>query len=423
MDKKLGFSVFAGALALIILFFVVQRLNPAPPDHLTLAVGDDQMEMESSLKLYQRILKSDGVKLDIKYTNGPFENMDMLEDDNSGVSAAFVQDGLGSFEEHPNIESLGSLFYEPLWIFYRGKNNYEYLSQLVGDKISVGKAGHGTLVLTERLMKISGLDPEVADLINMSSTEAAEALKKGKIDVAILMLPASSPIVKDLATTKGIKLMNVVQAEAISRKDPAFRHLVLPRGALDLESDFPAQDIHLVSSTTTLLIRDRLHPALSYLLLKAATEVHNPAGIFEKKGEFPNSKDDSFVLSKDAVQFYKSGGTFLQRYLPYWLAAWLDRFIFLVIPVVAFLLPALKTLPQLYFWRQKTKIYQRYGELKFLEMQIKPEASVTEKENYLKQIQLIEDRVDKMKMPKNFSDYIYSLKGHIQLVRDRVEKM
>ena len=293
----------------------------------------------------------------------------------------------------------------------------------MGEKIAVGKKGHGTQVLAERLLTMSGLDPSEAQLINMNSKESAEALKKGTIDAAILMLSADSPIVHELALQKDLKLMDISQAEAISRKDAAFHHLVLPRGALDLEADVPNKETNLVSSTTTLLVRDDLHPALAYLLLKAATEIHSNSGTFEKHGEFPNAKDDTFSMSKDALQFYKTGGPFWQRYLPYWLAAWFDRFIFLVIPIVAFALPLIRLVPRLYHWRLRTKIYQRYGELKFLETQIKPDATKLDYELYLQQINQIEERVDKMKMPKNFAEYIYSLKGHIQFVRDRIEKM
>ena len=184
----------------------------------------------------------------------------------------------------------------------------------------------------------------------------------------------------------------------------------------------PKEEINLVASTATLLIRDDLHPALAYLLLKAATEVHSSPGIFEKRGEFPTNKDDAFALSKDAIQFYKSGGPFWQRYLPYWLAAWFDRFVLIVIPIIAFVLPLIRLIPRFYNWRLRTKIYQRYGELKFLETQIKLEVTTVEYNDYLHQLHLIEDRVNKMKMPQNFSEYIYSLKGHIQFVRDRIEK-
>lgn len=417
----IGFGVTL--LAIIALVLAIRHLDPAPPNHLTISIGNDQSEIQSILKQYQRILRNDGVTLEIKTTSGPFENLQLLEDDNSGVSAAFVQDGLGSEVKQPDVESLGSLYYEPIWVFYRSKNEYTYFSQFMGEKIAVGNLGHGTQVLAERLLRMSGLDPHEAQLINMSSTESAQALKAGKIDAAIFMLPPDSPIIHDLVLQKDLKLMDVTQAEAISRKDTAFRHLTLPRGALDLETNVPSKEINLISSTTTLLVRDDLHPALAFLLLKAATEIHSASGVLEKHGEFPAGRDDTFSLSKDAAQFYKSGGSFWQRYLPYWLAAWFDRFLFVVIPIVAFVLPLIRLIPRLYNWRLRTKIYQRYGELKFLETEIKVDATKAEHEAYLEKINVIEERVNKMKMPQNFSEYIYSLKGHIQFVRDRIEKM
>lgn len=414
---------FLGVITtLIFSIIIVRHFNPAPPNHLIIATGEEQSVLNDLAKKYQKILKRDGVILEVKNSLGPIDNLTKLEDDDSKVSAAFVQDGLGSEENQIDVESLGSLYYEPIWIFYRSRENITHFSELYGRKIAVGKKGYATQVLTERLLTLSAVDTTDAELINMTSTESVTALKNGTVDAAIFMLPANHPIVHDLAMSKNIKLMNIAQSEAISRKDAAFHHLVLPRGALDLEADIPNQDIDLIASTTTLLIRDDLHPALSYLLLKAASEIHGSQGIFEKRGEFPTNKDETFSLSKDALQFYKSGGSIWQRYLPYWLAAWCDRFIILVIPIVAFILPLIRLIPKLYNWRLRTHIYQRYGELKFLEMQLKATVTKDEYENYMLRLNEIEERVNKMKLPQNFSDYVYSLKGHIQYVRDRIEK-
>jgi TRAP transporter TAXI family solute receptor len=420
MSKKI--SIPLGVLITILLILAIRHLDPAPPNHLTISTGDDQSDFQTYAKQYKRILKENGVTLNIRTTSGPLENLQLLDDDNSGVSAGLVQDGLGSETKEPDVVSLGSLYYEPIWIFYRSKNVYTHFSQLIGDKIAVGRIGHGAQVFSQRLLLMSGVDPEDATLLNMTSAESAQALKNGSIDAAIFMLPPDSKIIHELALRKDLKLMSLEQAEAISRKDAAFHHLVLPRGAIDLEADIPREDIDLVSSTATLLIRDDMHPALSYLLLKAATEVHGMPGIFEKRGEFPTNQGDTFPLSKDATQFYKSGAPFWQRYLPYWMAAWFDRFILLVIPLLAFLLPLIRLIPRIYHWRLRSKIYQRYGELKFLETQINPIVTKADYENYLQQLNLIEDRVNKMRMPQNFSEYIYSLKGHIQFVRDRIEK-
>lgn len=403
------------------LYFSLQHIDPAPPNHLTLSTGDDQSDLQDYAKQYQEILKQDGVTLEIRSSQGPLENLKRLEDDQENVSAAFVQDGLGSPKEQPDVVSLGSLYYEPIWIFYRSKNTVTHFSQFEGQQVAVGRVGHGTEILAKRLLKLSGVDFARTKLINMDASHSAEALKKGDIDAAFFMLPPDHPIIHGLSVDPSIQLMSVTQADAISRKDPAFHPLLLPRGALDLAADEPSTDTHIVASTATLLVRDDLHPALAYLLLKAAAEVHGSPGIFEKRDEFPMNKDDSFPLSDDATQFYKTGGPFWQRYLPYWLAAWFDRFI-LFLPFVAIILPLIRLIPKIYNWRLRSKIYQRYGELKFLETQIQNKVSPTEYQNFLQQLDLIEERVNMMKMPKNFTEYIYSLKGHIQFVRDRLEK-
>lgn len=422
--KDLLFSAIPiSIVVLVALVFAIRHLEPAPPDHLTISTGDDQSDLAEYAAQYQEILKEDGVKLEIRSSKGPVENLRLLEDDASHVSVAFVQDGLGSPKDQPDIVSLGSLYYEPLWIFYRGRKEDTHLSQLEGKRIAVGRIGHGTEVLARRLLLLSGVDLKDTHLINIDSDQGAESLIKGQVDAVILMEPPESPLILKLASQKDLHLMNIEQSEAINRKDPAFHHLVLPRGAIDLKADLPSEDINMVAPTETLLVRDDLHPALAYLLLKAASQIHGSPGIFEKRDEFPMNKDDAFPLSEDALQYYKSGGPFWQRYLPYWLAAWVDRFVLLVIPFLAFVLPLIRLIPRIYHWRLRSRIYQRYGELKYIETQIRPDLSKDDSTHFLHQLEQIEERVNKMKMPKNFSEYIYSLKGHIQFVRDRLEKI
>jgi TRAP-type uncharacterized transport system substrate-binding protein len=411
-----GFAVILG------LIFIYRNLDPAPPNQLTIVTGDDQTDLDEFAKEYQELLKEDGVTLHIKTSAGPIDNLKLLEDAKSNVSVAFVPDGLGSTDKQPDIVSLGSLYYEPLWVFYRGNTTLNHLSQLEGKKIAVGRLGRGTQVLADRLLRLSGVDMAQTKLLNISAKESGAALKKGQVDAAILLLDPQSSEVHELITDPDLHLMNILQAEAIARRDASFHHLVLPRGSLDLSQDLPQQDVNLISSTSTLLVRDDLHPALAFLLLKAAQQVHSGPGILEKRGEFPTNKDNQFSLSEDAIQFYKSGGPFWQRYLPYWLAAWLDRFVLLVIPVLAVLIPLGKMVPQIYDWRIRSRIHQRYGELKFLETQIKVVTTPEEYRSFENQLDLIEDRVSKMKVPKKFTEYIYSLRGHIQFVRDRLSR-
>ncbi|CAM6005655.1 unnamed protein product [Sphagnum balticum] len=136
--------------------------------------------------------------------------------------------------------------------------------------------------------------------------------------------------------------MSVDQAEAAIRQFPYLHHLVLPHGVIDLKANIPDHDVDMVSPTATLLVRDDLHPALVYLLLKAASQIHSDPGIFEKKNEFPIDKDYVFPLSDEAKNYYKSGAPFWQRYLPFWLAILVDRFILIIIPLLALIIPIVK---------------------------------------------------------------------------------
>lgn len=405
-----------------ILWFAYEHLDPSPPNHFSIATGEDQSDLDVLAKQYQEILKQSGVRLDIVHTSGPIENLAKLQDEKTDVDAAFVPDGLGSPEKQTDVVSLGSLYYEPIWVFTRTKAPVTHFSELEGKRIASGRAGHATHVITARLLKLNGVNGTNTKFVHMDAAASAEALIKGQVDAATFLLPPDDPLLHKLALTPGLQLMDVEQAEAIARRDAAFHHLILPRGAIDLNADIPSRDIHLVSSTGTLLVRDDLHPALSYLLLTAASQLHSGPGILEKRNEFPSNKDDAFALSEDAVQYYKSGGSIWQRHLPFWLAAWFDRFILIVIPIIAFVLPLFKIVPNMYHWRLRTRIYQRYGELKHIETQITPQTSKKQADDLLSRLGLIEDRVNRMKMPRNFSEYIYSLKGHIQFVRDRLKE-
>jgi hypothetical protein len=333
-----------------------------------------------------------------------------------------VQDGIGSAEEAPDVSSLGSLYYEPIWIFYRGPSSLTRFSQFAGKKIAIGRDGTGTQILARRLLSASGVTEKNAKFQAIESREAADELKRGTIDAALFVRTPDDPLVVELIGDKDLRLMSIDQAEAIARKTPFLHHLVLPHGAIDLGRNLPEKDIDLVSPTATLVVKDSVHSALIYLLLKAATQVHSEPGLLEKKGEFPIDKDYEFPLADEAKHFYKSGVPFWQRYLPFWLATLVDRFIILVIPALALALPLLRSVPRFLEWRVKNKIYRRYGELKFLETQIKSGATAEIYREQLNRLEAIEERVHQMKIPLNHSEHIYSLRSHIDFVRQRLQR-
>lgn len=412
-----GPSTFFILCALIVAYIY---LDPAPPSHLVIATGGGEGDYMIYAKLYKEILKKEGVDLEIRTTGGPVENLQLLEDENSNVDVGFVQDGLGNIDQQPDLVSLGSLYQEPIWIFYRNGSELTRLSQLEGKSIAIGPDSTGTNVLAKKLFQESGVDEKNAKFVPLGLTAAANSLRQGLVDAAVFLGNADDPLVEQLVLDPSLRLMNFDQAEAITRQIPYLHHLILPHGAFDLKRNLPAQDVHLVSPAATLVARDDLHPALVFLLLKAATQVHGAPGVFEKKDEFPTDREFTFPLDRDAKAFYKSGAPFWQRHLPYWLASLVDRFIIIMIPILALVLPLIRLVPKIYVWRIKSKIYKRYGELKFLEMQLKPETTFDELPRFLSLLDEIEVRVNQMKVPVDYSDHIYVLREHIDFVRGRL---
>jgi TRAP transporter TAXI family solute receptor len=393
-------------------------VDPAPPKHFVISTSDGEGDFQTYAKIYKEILKDDGITLDILPSSGGVENFKRLKDPHSGVDVGFTHDGVGTQDEAPDVSSLGSIYYDPVWVFYRGQKDLTRFSELAGKKIAVGVEGGGTQVLVTQLLKASGVDDKNAKFITLGSSDAAQALRSGGLDVAIFLATAEDPLIQGLMADSGLKLMDVDQAEAVTRVLPFLHHLVLPHGAFDLKKNIPSHDVNLVSATVTLLVRDSLHPALIYLLLKAVSQVHDDPGMFEKKNEFPIDKDYSFALAGEAKAFYKTGLPFWQKYLPFWLAALVDRFFLLVLPLLAIIIPLVKLIPRLMQWRIKSKIYQNYGELKYLETQIRRGKD----KQHLERLDEIEERVSRLKVPLDFSDQVYVLREHIHFVRRKLER-
>ena len=197
---------------------------------------------------------------------------------------------------------------------------------------------------------------------------------------------------------------------------------MVPAGVGDLAKDLPPRDVSLLATRASLVVRKDLHSTIKYLLLDAAEQIHSRPGIFQEAGRFPAAESIDLPLSKEARQFYKSGRPFFQRYLPFWLAARLDRFLLILLPAIGLLYPLMRFLPFLYDWNMRRRIYRLYGELWFVEHQLE-EPDVDHSTNGLDvKLDQLEKRADHLQLAKAYVGMLYILKGHIALVRKRLHK-
>jgi TRAP-type uncharacterized transport system substrate-binding protein len=418
----MGLVVSIGGILLIVLALslaVLLFMNSATPNTITIASGPKGSSYQKNAEQYKAILAKQGITLKILASEGSMDNFKMLSNPKVAVDVGFVMGGEVNGANIDHLMSLGSISYQPLMIFYRGKPK-TLLSDFKGKRLDIGEDGSGTHSLALTLLKANGIEPNSdTTLVDTLADDPLRALLENRIDAVFLMSDSTSTdMMRSLLHNPDIHLFNFAQAEGYTRRINYLNKLEIPKGSLDFGKNIPAEDLNLIGPTVELVARDTLHPALSDILLEAAREVHGKPGLYKKRGEFPNPVEHEFRISEDASRYYTSGKSFLYRTFPFWLASLIARALEAIVPIVILLIPALKLTPAIYRWRIKSRIYRWYKALLKLEREaIKSGFDPKRHDEFMQHLDLIEDAANKIVVPAAFGDLLYELRLNINFVR------
>ena len=421
LAETLGPLLIVSALAL---FAALHYVRPAPPDTLTISSGRAGSTFSAMADKYQKILARSAIKLKIVPSEGSLDNLKRLVDPTSGIDIALVQSGVTVAGDTSDVVSLGSMFYVPVTIFYRSEKPLVRLSQLQDKRIAIGAEGSGTRFLALALLKANEIEEQgQTQLLDLEGEAARHALLVKQADAIFLTGDSAAPVtIREMLHAPGIRLFNFSQADAYVRRFRYLSRLDVPAGAFDLGENLPATSIALLAPRVELLAHSSLHPALSDLLIEAATEVHGRATLLQNANQFPTPEAHEFPISSDATRFYKSGKSFAYRYLPFWLASLLDRALVVLVPIIFVVIPGLRLLPQLYRLRVDRRIHRRYGELMALERETLGSLSPEQRATLIDRLAEFEKAVIARKMPGSHADQIYVLREHINFVRERLKR-
>lgn len=444
-------AAIAGAAMLI-------NRDRGPDATITIATGKPDSDYHRLALDYQAHLLPYGVNLKFDEKQEGFAALQALVDDKSGVQAAFVKGGLiGSLQgrlargkgkdwreaELDNLRSVGRLFYEPIWVYTRGDLPIESLRDLEKRKILVGTRESGSRRIASQLLRANGIETRQNPLIINEDLEAdARQLFNGTADAAIVIAAADSPKAQALLRVPNIRLMNFApEADAYTERFPAYSRVVLRRGSVEFQPVIPSADITLLSTSAALVIRKDLHPALISLLTHAVYSKprsgFDRAGdpvLFYRAGQFPSASDPEFTVAEDARQVYKTGELPLmlrvlaplnERFgIPFAVAAFANTYgaqtLLLLIPALTILIPMFRLVPMLYNWSVRRRLLYWYRQLKALEAKLDGGWSNSDAPALASEIDRIDAAVRRIKIPLNFSDQFYDLRGHIDLVRQRI---
>lgn len=417
--------ILAVLLVLFAFYVTFQFVEEAPPKEVTLAAGPKGGGYDYFAQKYAEVLAQNGVKVNILETKGSLENLQLLENPASDVDVAFTQGGVGWMSgaysylpEESNIRSIAKIYEEPLWVFSRSKAGFTALRDLKGKRIAIGPKGSGANALGVDLLKWNSVTPENTTFIELNQDAALQALLEGKADAAFFVGGTGSPFLKRCASNPALQLHSFDDAEAYTRRFPYLSAVRLPRNVLDLGLNIPPSDVVLLAPSATLATRKNLHEALVYLFLDTAKKLHGGHSILSNAGAFPSADNLEFPLHAEASRYFKSGPPLLQRYLPYHIAAFIDRTKILILPLLTLLLPLIKVAYPTYRWSIRRKIWKWYKSVSTIESE--HHRGDSKAEDLMLRIKELEKKVAKVQVPFAYASELYTLRHHIVMVKKMI---
>lgn len=434
-SRQQQWLVAAGLLALLgmVLWALMRYISPAPPRTVVMTTGAAEGAYHQFGEKYKTYLQANGISLQLQTSAGSVQNLERLA--LPGIHAGFVQGGLGQLsldplaeEEKTPLRSLAVVGFEPVWLFAQTPEAAKKLSAglqaLTGKRIAVGAEGSGTRKVALDILSAYGISAQNAVLEPSSGMAAAQALIDQQLDAVVLIAsPQAAAVQKLLTSGLATSLVHLNYAEGITRRLPYLSTVVLKAGSVNPASKAPEQDISLLTTTANLVVRQDTHPAIAYLLLEAARDIHKGPTLLNRPAEFPHPRGTDFPLSEEAARYFKDGRPFLQRYLPFWLANALQRLLLILIPLAAIGIPVIKLIPSLLQFKEKNRLYHRYGQLLKMESELRTrQLSLQEIAQARHQLDQIEKNINTTKFTLEFADRVYTLRQHVEFVRGQLHK-
>ncbi len=417
-------AVLVVGLVAAALLLGLRQLNLYPPEELTIAAGAPGSAYYDAAIAYQRVLARDEITLNILQTAGSVENAALLAQE-SGADIALVQGGVPLTDQ---VEGLAAVQLEPIWVFTRADAAVDgNPNHWLGLRVAAGPPGSGARLVADRLAEITGAEAlSQKGSIAAGGSAAAEELLAGAIDIALFVAPATAPYLGMLAESEKIRNVVLTDSEAIALKLGTARLVHMPSGILDYERRIPADDLKLIALVTRLVAREELHPALVNRLIHAVKEVHDGGEvIIPANKQYPSARDMDIQVNAYSAQLLQEGFSPLEKLLPFWIVAQLNRILLILLPAIFILLPLLRLLPSLFEWIFRGRVYRHYKRIHEIDQTVaRGGNSLTPEQlsGLRAELDHIEQRLRSANLPNTYRKQAYTLTHHIDYVRHRIDE-
>ena len=415
------------ALAVASIAWLWLFVYPMPPDRLSISTAGENGAYQRMGLQYAEAFLSHGVYLDVQTSEGSQENLERLTGTTGSTDLALVQGGfgiLGAATGRPGrsrIQTLANVSTEAVWIFSRNRS-ITSLGQLQGLRVAIGAERSGSRKVALKLFEQARMDVKDMTLSAQMGLESVQALRQGTVDVVFMVSPRESATLENILEVPGIQLASLHKSAAIVERNPYLEVSLLPQGALQVRT--PARDTAMLTMSTSLVVREDLHPALKRLALSVAMDVHQAGGLFHRAGDFPSLRRIDFQTAPMARATLTQGLPLHERLLPFWWAQFTERVVLLVLPTVLVALWLMQRIPAYLSWALQSRVNRWYGELKFIEDDLSQQlVSGLDLTRFLSRLNSIDTAVLAFRCPKDLVARCYTLHQHIEFVRQRLYRM
>ena len=411
----------------LVLYGLVVGLRLVPPEQLSIAAGSKGSAYYQFAQTYQTILAEDGITLNIIETAGSQDNSRLMGDPDSGVDIALIQGGIES--QNLNLNALAAVFPEPLLIFARvdaklADNPFSWR----GKRVALGAEGSGTREVVKQLEMLTqapALNTQTTNPDNlMGGKAAAEALQQGRLDLAFFVAPLTASYLQALYDDPKIQLLAIDHSAALASQLKEAHHVNLLSGALRYQPPYPAQSIPMITMIAKLVARDDLHPAIVNRMVHVVKRVHGKRVALVMPDAFPNTSLLDMPADVYASKLLRDGFNSMEKILPYWMVAQINRFALLLLPILFLALPLFKILPALLAWRMQSRVYRYYERLHEIDMLLSDtDQTLLDDDQRTKleqELSEIETNLRSESLPLKYRESAYTAVQHLYLVRRRL---
>lgn len=420
---RLPVIALAAATAVCLWVFVY----PMPPSHLSVTTAATDGAYYRHAQRYAEKFAEHGITLEVQPSAGSQQNQERLRRAQDPSDLAFMQGGFGYLgtsterRDRSRIETLANVDVEVVWLFTRNRD-IESLNQLQGLRFAIGPQGSGSRNVALKLLEQARVATKDLNLSILTGSAAVQAMRQNQLDAVLMVAPPESFAVQNMLSLPGIQLANLRKSAAITERNPFLESRLLPQGTLD--TNLPPRDITLLTTSTSLVAREALHPALKRLALAVAMDVHTGGGLFFRAGDFPSLRRIDFPTAPQARATLVNGLPLIERVLPFWWAQVAERMVLLVLPVMLVALWLMRLIPRYMRWMVESRLNRWYGELKYIENDLTHESlSGLDLTRFLQRLNGMDKALLAFACPRELMARSYTLHQHIEFVRQRLYRM